>query len=277
MGHQRDGWQQSERLAWVGHDTPAPPRVGRGIRLALAAVLGTAVAGMLATDTLRPDHRAWVLTLGTIGIGAAATAFVALLRASWISMPLTLGGAVAGISIGIIDMAHDPTRSTMIAVGFAAISAVALALVIADVRRSEWDRSLRPMPQPTGSARTASPTAPTSSTAAPALAVLICSMAAGRRLQPASPDSGTNPWPTSICRLAPAEDNAVGARGNRRVTPSTTTPERRFRLARRSVAPAGGGTWLSTPADSMGTRAVLSTPHAGTGGGVPAPVRWTPT
>jgi hypothetical protein len=127
MSATRERWNQNESVAWVGHDTPTPPRVSRTARFAPAGSLGATVAGMLFTDTLCPEHRAWVMAIGSIAIVAAVAAVVALVRASWVAMPLALGSAAGGVGIGII----------------AALALLAGALVAGDLRRLEWDDRLR--------------------------------------------------------------------------------------------------------------------------------------
>jgi predicted lysophospholipase L1 biosynthesis ABC-type transport system permease subunit len=143
MSATRERWNQNESVAWVGHDTPTPPRVSRTARFALAGSLGATVAGMLFTDTLCPEHRAWVMAIGSIAIVAAVAAVVALVRASWVAMPLALGSAAGGVGIGIIDITHDAQRGTVVAMCFAALALLAGALVAGDLRRLEWDDRLR--------------------------------------------------------------------------------------------------------------------------------------
>lgn len=143
MSTTRGRWHQTESVAWVSHDTPAPPPVSRAARFALAGSLGATVAGMLFTDTLCPEHRNWVLAIGSVAIVAAVAAVVALVRASWVAMPLALGSAAGGVGIGIIDIAHDAQRGTVVAICFAVLAFVAGVLVAGDLRRLEWDDRLR--------------------------------------------------------------------------------------------------------------------------------------
>jgi hypothetical protein len=138
-------WKSGEVLAWTEGDGPGrpPSGPGRAIPFALAGALAVVFAGILSSDTLCPDHRAWVQALGTVGLAGTVLAITGLVR-GWAMAPLlTLTAASTGVSIGLIDAIHDPTRGRLIAVGFAVVcfGAVALALKARGLRA--WDRSLR--------------------------------------------------------------------------------------------------------------------------------------
>jgi hypothetical protein len=169
-------WRSGEVVAWTEHDGPGrPPRApGRGLSLALAAGLGVILCGMLATDTLCPEHRAWVMTLGTAGVIGTVAAIVGLVRGWAVAPYLTLAVTFAGISIGVIDAIHDPTRGRLIALGFGACALLAAALTAGTVPLALWDRrvrrQLRPeagRPSPDGAApEAAAPVAPAAETPA---------------------------------------------------------------------------------------------------------------
>ena len=74
---------------------------------------------MLWNDTLCPEHRSWVMALGTVGIIGTGVAIVGLVQ-SWALAPLlAVAVALDGVAIGLIDALHDPTRGRLIALVFA--------------------------------------------------------------------------------------------------------------------------------------------------------------
>lgn len=140
-------WYSQEVLAWTGHDGPGrPPRGASPLLLgAVAAGLGVVYLGLLFTDTLCPEHRAWVEGVAGVSVVLAGSAVVGLLR-GWASGPLlAVGATLGGVAIGVLDAVHDPTRGRVIALLFAALAVASLALGASNVRLRRWQRTaLRP-------------------------------------------------------------------------------------------------------------------------------------
>jgi len=114
-------WQQTETLAWTANDSPGrPPRSpSRWITGSVAATLAVTLTGIIATDALCPDHRAWVQGLASLAIIGAVVAIAQSLRDQPSAPLFAMGSSVVGIAIGLIDASHDPGRGALIALGFA--------------------------------------------------------------------------------------------------------------------------------------------------------------
>ena len=114
-------WQQTETLAWTANDSPGrPPRSpSRWITGSVAATLAVTLTGIIATDALCPDHRAWVQFLASVAIVGAVVAIAQSLRDQPSAPLFAMGASIVGIAIGLIDASHDPGRGTLIAIGFA--------------------------------------------------------------------------------------------------------------------------------------------------------------
>lgn len=156
-------WKSGEVLAWTEGDGPGrPPKgPGRAVPFALAGALSVVFVGILSSDTLCPDHRAWVQAVGTVGFTGTVLAIIGLVR-GWAMAPLlTLTAASTGVAIGFIDAVHDPTRGRLIAVGFAVVCFGAVALALKSMSLRVWDRSLR------DSLRSVAPAVPTQSGTSP--------------------------------------------------------------------------------------------------------------
>ena len=141
----RGEWHSGEVLAWTEREGPGRPPAGprRSLSVGLAATLGVVFAGMISTDTLCPEHRAWVQALGSVAMIGVVVAAIGLFR-QWAVAPfLTLVSALAGVGIGFIDAAHSPTRGQAIAIAFAAVSVGALWLALRQVPLVRWDRAVR--------------------------------------------------------------------------------------------------------------------------------------
>jgi hypothetical protein len=141
----RGEWNSNEVLAWTEREGPGRPPAGprRSLSVGLAATLGVVFAGMISTDKLCPEHRAWVQALGSVAMIGVLVAAIGLFR-QWAVAPfLTLVSSLAGVGIGFIDAVHSPTRGQLIAIAFAAVSVGALWLALRQVPLIRWDRSVR--------------------------------------------------------------------------------------------------------------------------------------
>lgn len=138
-------WTEGQILAWTEREGPGrPPRGGhRGLHLALAATLGVVFAGMLVTDTLCPEHRAWVQSLATVALVGTGAAAVGLARGWAVAPLLTLGVASLGLAIGALDAVHDPARGQVLLVAFALVAVAAAGLGARQARLARWGRQLR--------------------------------------------------------------------------------------------------------------------------------------
>ena len=135
-------WRSTERLAWTEREGPGRPPGGvRPWYLAsLATILGSTLGVILFSDTLCPEHRAWVQLLGTVGIAVSAAAFVALLRNSASGPVLTLAGAVAGIGIGALDALHAPLRGSILLGAFSLLAIMTAWPLFVEARAAAWHR-----------------------------------------------------------------------------------------------------------------------------------------
>lgn len=138
-------WRSNEVLAWTEREGPRRPPDGpsRLVSGALTSALGAVLIVVLATDSLCPEHRAWVQAVAGVSLTGVVAAIFGLVRgwpaASWI----TLISALGGVWIGVLDAAHDTTRGRLIAGGFALCAALAALMALHQVRLGRWDRSLR--------------------------------------------------------------------------------------------------------------------------------------
>jgi len=123
--------------------------VGPWYLASLATLLGSTLGVILFSDTLCPEHRAWVQLLGTVGVAVSAAAFVALLRNSASGPVLTLAGAVAGIGIGGLDAMHAPLRGSIVLVAFSLLAIMTAWPLFVEARAAAWnhrvERDLHPV------------------------------------------------------------------------------------------------------------------------------------
>ncbi|HEY8547142.1 MAG TPA: hypothetical protein VIL36_18910 [Acidimicrobiales bacterium] len=149
-------WREVETFAWTEGDGPGRPPGGpnRLLTTVVGGGLAAAFTAMIATDTLCPEHRAWVMTLATLALAATVTAAVGLLRGWAIAGPLALVATVSGMAIGMIDAVHDVQRGRAITATFAALTAGALVLLGRQVALLRWERQVR-RGLPTGAAAAA--------------------------------------------------------------------------------------------------------------------------
>ncbi len=143
MASQR-AWASGPVLAWTEREGPGRPPAAprRALCIGLAATLGVTFLGMLGTDALCPEHRAWVQGLAGLAVVGIVASIVGLVR-GWPSAGLlTLLSAGAGVAIGFLDAAHDPTRGRMIALAFGVVAVLASWLAFRGLRLLRWDRSV---------------------------------------------------------------------------------------------------------------------------------------
>ena len=136
-------WRRGSLVAYTEGDGPGRPPVA-GVRwawLALAGALTAAFVGMMSTDTLCPEHRAWVGVIGTAALVTTGCAVVGLLRGWTVAPILASAAALGGVAIGLVDAVHDPTRGRLIAVAFGVIAIGAAAVALRAVRVAWWERS----------------------------------------------------------------------------------------------------------------------------------------
>ena len=136
-------WRSTEVLAWTEREGPGRPPAGpsRLLSAGMAGTLGVVLTGILATDTLCPEHRALVQAIGGLAIVGTVVAMVALLRQSPSAPLITLATALAGVAIGVIDAVHDPGRGTFIAVGFGLVVLGACVVAWRQLSLARWERS----------------------------------------------------------------------------------------------------------------------------------------
>jgi cytochrome c biogenesis protein CcdA len=144
-GRHTTEWRAAQVLAWTEREGPGRPPAGpnRPLAFGLAGALGVVFVGMLATDALCPEHRAWVQVLaGTALIGTGA-AVVGLLRGWAVAPLLTLAVASCGVAIGGLDAVHDPTRGTLLVVAFGLVTLASCWLGLRQARLVRWERAVK--------------------------------------------------------------------------------------------------------------------------------------
>ena len=138
MEHQQQ-WQSSEVLAWSEGDGPGrPPVASRWIIGGVGVALTATLTGILSTDALCPDHRAWVQTLASVAIFSAAVAIVQVLRGQASAIVFALISSVLGVAIGMIDAIHDPGRGMLISLGFAVAGVGSVAVAFRMQQMAKW-------------------------------------------------------------------------------------------------------------------------------------------
>jgi hypothetical protein len=133
-------WHSTERVAWTEHDGPErPPRGGHPVLgLGVAGVLAAVFAGMVLTDDLCPEHRAWVQALGAVALVGCIAGAVALVR-GWAAGPaFAIGTALCGLAIGAIDIVHNPTRGWIITAAFGAVLLGAVWMGLRQISVRQW-------------------------------------------------------------------------------------------------------------------------------------------
>ena len=149
------GWRSGQVLAWTEREGPQPPPKGPGRLLpgVLAGSLGVVFLGMLGTDSLCPEHRMVVQIFGTFALVGIVTSIMGLVRGWALASFTTLASALAGVAIGFVDAAHDPSRGRLLALAFGIVAAGAAVLAARQVALLRWDRAvqaeLAPLPAET--------------------------------------------------------------------------------------------------------------------------------
>lgn len=142
MSNDNEIWRSGELLAYTEREGPGRPPAASPTWLTgtLVGVVGVTFAGLLSSDTLCPDHRAWVQTLAGIGFIAIVGALVGLVR-GWAAAPLlTLLASALGVAIGLLDAVHEPTRGRLVALGFGVALVLAAVASTRLMRLRAWDR-----------------------------------------------------------------------------------------------------------------------------------------
>jgi hypothetical protein len=153
MSKHDEGWRRGEVLAYTESDGPGRPPSGSPtwVMGTLVGVLGVTSFGLISSDTLCAEHRAWVEYLATVGITVMVWAFVSLLRGRSSAPVLTLLASSLGVAIGLVDAVHEPTRGRVIALAFAMTLAGSATLLVRSAKLRRWDqtvsRSLRAAPE----------------------------------------------------------------------------------------------------------------------------------
>ncbi len=164
--HSGQEWRSGEVLAFTEREGPGRPPSGpsRWVTGTLAAVLGVTFIGVLGSDSLCPEHRAWVQALAGFAFFGVGAALVALWR-GWAGAPLlTLVASLAGVVIGLLDTVHSPTRGQFVALGFALSAVLAASMTWRAQRLVRWDRATLEAPSG-GDEATAGPVTATSDVA----------------------------------------------------------------------------------------------------------------
>lgn len=140
-------WTATDVVAYTEHDGPGrPPRVpGKAVGVILACVLGATLFGMMAADTMCPEHRAWAMAIASAALLTVPVAAVASWR-GWASGPrLTAVAGVLGVATGVLDTIHAPMRGVVVASIFALIAIAACVLSVITHRALRWDPDARPV------------------------------------------------------------------------------------------------------------------------------------
>lgn len=162
-------WTEGQVLAWTEGDGPGRPPAGsgRGLSMGLAAAMGVVFAGMLATDALCPEHRAWVQGLATVALVGTAAAGIGLARGWAVAPPLTAAVASLGVAIGTLDAVHSVTRGRVLILAFGLLTLGAVLLNVRRARMARWETAVaRSMAAITRTATAPTASAPTATAGA---------------------------------------------------------------------------------------------------------------
>lgn len=138
-------WRDDGLVAWTERDGPGQPPRGpqRWLSMGISAAFLGLFTSMIFSDTLCPEHRSWVMLLGSIGFASTVVAGVGLWRSWAIAAPLSVLAAGSGVAIGLIDSIHSASRGRWIAGAFATLLVGAVALTWRQIVLLRWDRKVR--------------------------------------------------------------------------------------------------------------------------------------
>jgi hypothetical protein len=139
-----DHWRNTDRIAWTERDGAgrAPWSPGPAAWLATGTALTAVLGVILFSDTLCPEHRAWVQVMGVVSILAAGTSLAGIVRHSTWAPIGTIAAACGGVAIGLIDAVHAPGRGWLIAVLFAGVAVGAALLAGRQLALARWERTV---------------------------------------------------------------------------------------------------------------------------------------
>ena len=145
MSEEQGMWKSGEVLAYTEREGPGRPPAASSAWLtgALIGIVGVTFTGVLLSDGLCPDHRAWVQGLATIGLISMVGAVIGLVRGWAIAPVLTLFASSLGVAIGLLDAVHAATRGRLIALAFAVAFALAAAAAFRARNLHLWDAKVR--------------------------------------------------------------------------------------------------------------------------------------
>lgn len=138
-------WRSTQVFAWTEGDGPgrAPRPPATWMWTTTAATLGVVFSVIFVTDTLCPEHRAWVQNLATLALVGVVVSIVGLVRGWAVAPLLTVASAGLGAVIGLIDAVHAPVRGGAIAVGFGLAVLFGAWLALRQLPLAAWDRAVR--------------------------------------------------------------------------------------------------------------------------------------
>lgn len=139
------GWRDEGLVAWTEGDGPGRPPAGpnRWVTTAVGVGLLAAFSAILVTDTLCPEHRAWVIGLATVAMAATVVGAIGMFRSWAIASPLSVLATGLGVAIGVIDSIHSASRGRSIALAFGVLLLGAVFLMWRQLQLAAWDRSVR--------------------------------------------------------------------------------------------------------------------------------------
>ena len=145
MGSRRnEQWRPGPVVAWTETDGPGrvPPEPSRRIGVAAAISLGVALAGILTSHSVCPDHALWIDVVASVTMVLGTTAIVATVKSSATGPTLALAAATGGIIVAGIGLAHEVTRSRVVLSAFG-LAAIASALSAhSSLRLRRWESSV---------------------------------------------------------------------------------------------------------------------------------------
>jgi hypothetical protein len=113
------------------------------VTTALAVGLGVVFTAIFFTDTLCPEHRAWVQALAAVALTGTVVAAVGLVKQWAIAPILALMVTLCGTAIGVLDAVHSASRGRAIAAAFSLLAFGAMVVVFRQMTLMRWDRVVR--------------------------------------------------------------------------------------------------------------------------------------